>query len=552
MITKIKKCSKLLALATLIGFASCQKDFHEPTLKPNKTKSFTVTEKYFKDLIADEKFSDAFTKIKKSTKGFSNISSSRCVMENQHNFTIVDSIPAKIVQNDQTTSYTFSIIKDSAACNIIQNLVVQTTPNQETIAAIVKYETGSPITYSADNSYKLDIINTKVERIDYHLNRTTTCTAVTVTICTNNGGQAGEPHIAGPECRRPEFQSSVNAIECVTSEDSGGGGGLDPNNGSTTSYSYDGVNISQGGSGTSTGGITTTQNQTNVNSATTTPLLTAPVVNEDLNVTTPNNSFQNFISGLLPNQSSFLNSKPNLKIKIFAFLNQNSFSNNSQTYIQNAINYMMSNPNVSFTQYQNWFSNTKAGNDDSFDESFWNSSTSNFPPQNKPSYDDFYIGYPLHSDLRYNTPLKMFTAVGGMPLAIFNSSGNPNTCALRVSFALHESGINIPNIPGKTFKGANNKYYFLGAANLLAWMKKTFGTPTGTNHLIGAQGGVNGVNFPTLLAGKKGIYCMIPNSISAFGASGHVDILYPNTTCDGDCFFNADGGVKEIFIFELP
>ncbi len=83
-------------------------------------------------------------------------------------------------------------------------------------------------------------------------------------------------------------------------------------------------------------------------------------------------------------------------------------------------------------------------------------------------------------------------------------------------------------------------------------MKKTFETPSGTNHLTGAQGGANGQIFPTLLSGKKGIYIMTPNypGNSYFGVSGHADII-SNGICDGGCYFNAKGGVSEIFIWEL-
>ncbi len=69
--------------------------------------------------------------------------------------------------------------------------------------------------------------------------------------------------------------------------------------------------------------------------------------------------------------------------------------------------------------------------------------------------------------------------------------------------------------------GFDNKNYFLVAKNLLTWMKSTFGTPTGSNHLTESQGGVHGDMF-----------------------------FYGN--CDDGCYFNATGGVSEIFFRELP
>jgi hypothetical protein len=84
-------------------------------------------------------------------------------------------------------------------------------------------------------------------------------------------------------------------------------------------------------------------------------------------------------------------------------------------------------------------------------------------------------------------------------------------------------------------------------------LKLTFGTPQGNHHLTGAQGGTNGVNFPGLVSGMKGIYVMLPVSqsqTSGFGASGHADIIN-NGLCDGGCYFGAIGGVQDIFIWEL-
>ncbi|WP_090974515.1 type VI secretion system amidase effector protein Tae4 [Parapedobacter composti] len=130
-----------------------------------------------------------------------------------------------------------------------------------------------------------------------------------------------------------------------------------------------------------------------------------------------------------------------------------------------------------------------------------------------------------------------------------------NACALRVSRALNYSGITIPTIIGQTAKGADGKNYFLGAANLNAWMIKTFGEPT---KFTGAQGGENGKNFPTLLSGKKGIYIMVPNYPRDF-ASGHADI-WNGETCNAGCYFGIGArppingrqqGVAFIHLWEL-
>jgi hypothetical protein len=175
-----------------------------------------------------------------------------------------------------------------------------------------------------------------------------------------------------------------------------------------------------------------------------------------------------------------------------------------------------------------------------------------FPPQPLPTFDDFILAYPSELDPDFDTSQKIYTAVGGAVLTKYNQ-GARNTCALRVSRGLNNCNINIPNIPGVTVKGGDNKNYFLVAKNLLSWMKKTFGTPTGSNHLTTSQGGFNGEGFLDSLKGKVGIYIMIPNnpSSSGFDASGHADLFFSDM-CDNDCYFNASGGISEIFFWELP
>lgn len=92
----------------------------------------------------------------------------------------------------------------------------------------------------------------------------------------------------------------------------------------------------------------------------------------------------------------------------------------------------------------------------------------------------------------------------------------------------------------------------MGAANMIAWMKKTFGIPTGGNYINSTAAGKWGQSVGLFVAGKKGIYAMLPNDTSkrtGFDATGHIDLI--NVTCDGGCYFNAKGGIKEILIWEL-
>jgi hypothetical protein len=221
------------------------------------------------------------------------------------------------------------------------------------------------------------------------------------------------------------------------------------------------------------------------------------------------------------------------------------------------INYLRQNPLINFSVFQNQFMKISEGMDGTYDAAYWNNPNLTFQQQNLPNWNTVSNAYPKHNDPLYDTPEKLYISIGGQVANLYNS--NPasyqNTCALRISKALLYSGITIP--PGTNrYQGADGKFYFISAAALLSWMKITFGTPTVPNHLTGTQGGPNGQNFPALLAGKKGIYIMTPNypggctSGTGFCASGHADIIN-NGICDGGCYFDAKGGVNEIFIWLL-
>ena len=194
-------------------------------------------------------------------------------------------------------------------------------------------------------------------------------------------------------------------------------------------------------------------------------------------------------------------------------------------------------------------------NDDNLDQSFWDNPNLEIAQQSLPSYENFFLAFPSHLDDNTKTALQVYTIAGGPLLAAYNQNPNKysNTCAIRLSIALKNCGITIPYLPNRTFQGANNKYYFLNASEMIKWLKLTFGAPTGSNHLTGAQGGTYGENFKDLISGKRGIYAMTPNvpGIGGFEASGHVDILDNQIGADGGEYFNPKGGVKEIFIWQL-
>jgi hypothetical protein len=225
-----------------------------------------------------------------------------------------------------------------------------------------------------------------------------------------------------------------------------------------------------------------------------------------------------------------------------------------------AINYIIANPQVTFGTFQNQFMTIPEGQDGSSDQAFWDDPNNTYSHQNLPSWSAFEAAFPKRSDPNYDTPQKLYTAIGGAVYTNGYTGPTSNTCAARVSRALNYSGVTIPNIPGKTYQGSDGKYYFLGAENLNRWMRKTFGcanpntaigeySNSNSVHYNASQIGTNGENLPTLLSGMQGIYTMVSNNAS--WATGHADLLNPGSTptCDGGCHF--DGPVRYIDVWKL-
>ncbi|MBV4356354.1 type VI secretion system amidase effector protein Tae4 [Pinibacter aurantiacus] len=187
---------------------------------------------------------------------------------------------------------------------------------------------------------------------------------------------------------------------------------------------------------------------------------------------------------------------------------------------------------------------------DDEDKSWWDDKTTTFPPQALPKWSDMDAAYPKDANGNDLPGPLVYGVVGGTVLNLYNSNPKKfaNACALRVSMALNYSGVNIPNIPDHTFKGADNKYYFLSAAKLYNWMIKTFGT---SNAIITTRSLRGTTDFKTPILGKKGIYIMQANSIPLFGATGHAS-LWNGSTCVSDhCYFDASGGIAKLGFWEL-
>lgn len=223
-----------------------------------------------------------------------------------------------------------------------------------------------------------------------------------------------------------------------------------------------------------------------------------------------------------------------------------------------AIEYLTANSAVSFSTFQKHFMTVSEGLDDSYDESFWDNPTNTFTPQNLPTWAAFEAAFPKRSDPLYNTSSELYISIGGDVLTKVGTSNSTNTCAARVSKALNYSGITIPHIQSQTFQGSDGKYYFIGAANLNRWMRKTFGcanpntaigeySNSNSIHYNANEIGTNGSNLAINLSGIQGIFTMVSSDYS--WATGHTDLMDPVTSCDGGCHF--DGPVLYIDVWIL-
>jgi len=212
-----------------------------------------------------------------------------------------------------------------------------------------------------------------------------------------------------------------------------------------------------------------------------------------------------------------------------------------QVFLAFKNNYFIEHPSTTVEQFENWFMGKPEGSEnlDVRDSDFWNDPNLSFPQQNLPSFDDFKNACPSKS----TSASTLCNTIGGEILTLYNNivvqGKKMNTCSIRISRALNYSGITIPNVPG-TKLGSDGKYYFTFANDLNKWMRLTFGVnPSNLKHIriTVTQGGINGVNFPNYIKGKKGIYTMVAKSeiLDTWG-TGHADLL-ENDTCRLDCHF---------------
>jgi hypothetical protein len=489
---------------------------------------------------------------------------SRLTYDNNYQF-YIDYDKILYIEQDGNHSYTMPIYREGESGKV-ENLVLNFKNQEEFTSYIFKYMlTDEDLEFL---KYGIDIIDLE-DKTEIEVLRKVEW--IICDVIANVTRVESYSDIDG-QLEFSEFVTTYTYIFCPSSGGGGGAGSGDssnsgngPGNGDGSSSgpgSSDGSNGDPGssdGSGT-TGGGGTIGGQNPGPTSTDPKVITTPV-GWDASL-----MIRDFVKTFNPEQQDWWDHDADNYIKgeIKNYLDNNYFTDDSKQFIYWAIAYLNEHPEISFNQFVNQFMGITEGTDQDFNQDFWDNPNLVFPQQDLPSWDAFNDAYPKNTaqDFEMGAP-SVYYLVGGnvkaMKDGVLNDT-NPNNdhdydnaCALRVSRALNYSGVTIPHIFGKTFKGADNKYYFLGAANLFNWMIKTFPLSTNTTYQVdGENAGPNGSFLPLLLDNNDnpnddsnhGIYLMLPINPgpNAFGASGHAGIY--TTPALTHYYFNATGGIK--------
>lgn len=181
---------------------------------------------------------------------------------------------------------------------------------------------------------------------------------------------------------------------------------------------------------------------------------------------------------------------------------------------------------------------------------FWEAAVGRYPKQRLPQWTIMQANYPLDQYGNPLSPLDAYTLVGGELLR--NHQTDPdfyNTCALKISRALNYSNISIKPEAEATFKGSDNKYYFVSTTRLYNFLISTFGP--GDVILDNAQSALSQDIILSKLSGKKGMFVFQTSDYVAFGAYGHAG-LFDGQGCLGrNCYFQTSVPIKKIVFWEL-
>lgn len=130
-----------------------------------------------------------------------------------------------------------------------------------------------------------------------------------------------------------------------------------------------------------------------------------------------------------------------------------------------------------------------------------------------------------------NSAARVAQVIGGNVAANINNQDPKlrwrNTCAVRMSYILNQSGLIIPSMAGQTVSGGDKRQYFYRVRNLIAFLKQRWGQAEVVKYPPSGGG--------DLLAGRKGVILFEVSGWS--DAEGHAT-LFNGSTCYDHCYFN--------------
>lgn len=504
------------------------------------SKTISVKESRHKDKLLPE-IKNAEVEIEAKTKV-----DAKGKVINYGNGVFIDTDNVTYIENGPNYhTYTFNIIREGAPANApVENLLLTPLPDGSYREFLVTYHfteqekeailSGSNV----DSSGKTTVTELEKGTFGNPLAKSTSCTFETVEViipCTST-----DHHLPGQNCKLTENDApksyTLVALVCSDDPENPGSGTPPPPGGSS------------GGGGSIDGDPKSDPKDPPCE--TTAPTSPQPGLTDGngCSIGIPTQPILTKPYSLIVRKLAAINADAEFYSGLETYYNANNQSSEAETFIRWADQFKVDNPNVTWTEFENWFLTKSEGQDFFYDSNYWEDPNLDFQKQNLPSWNAFSSAYPNESSA------QLYGVVGG---AVAQAQKDypiqtVNGCALKVSRALNYSGVVIPNIPGKTLKGADNKFYFLNAKALNAWMRKTFGTsPTNPKHknFTKLDGGNNGQNFPNLFKNKKGIFSLVSPPNSSW-ASGHADILYLNGTCKTGCHF-FDGDILYIDFWEL-
>jgi hypothetical protein len=261
---KLKQFTTLMAFCALLVLSSCEKDLYDETIyKDNLAKNLRIEEKSFNELMVTKKFNYAYNQIEKSKNKATESSVNKTDLENEYNFTIVNTSPIKVITNDEEEQTTYiMLIERTISENLkFENLVIN-DKNGVLDARIFKYTLSKEGEKNEiHGGFELDIINTEMINLEINGKLGMPCVVTATLMCDDIGSlnSHGEydyehDHLATGFCITHSNNLYVEwGLNC-----SGGGGDGDysgpTSGGDTAGGSESGTNGTSGSSGSNDSG----------------------------------------------------------------------------------------------------------------------------------------------------------------------------------------------------------------------------------------------------------------------------------------------------------